>query len=129
MTNWADRDLNVDWNQYFESIVSVCPWSKAYWLGKRIDITKWQGEDSVIPLGNYVARMWIYQGSYNSTLDIIAGCMNEKYPHDEWLYSHGKHGTPVPVLIQQDRRLLTEARTKNKLAANKQHKQIDNVAD
>ena len=26
--------------QYFESIVSVCPWSKAYWLGKRIDITE-----------------------------------------------------------------------------------------
>jgi hypothetical protein len=61
--------------------------------------------------------MWIYQGSYNSTLDVIAGRMNKKYPHDEWLYSHGKHGTPVSVLIQQDRHILTQARLKNKQSA------------
>jgi hypothetical protein len=114
MDPWASRDQDVDWDQYFESIVSVCPWSKAYWLAKRIDIVKWQDESSVVPLGELAARMWIYQGSYGTTLDAIAGRMNEKYPKEEWLYSHGKHGTPVSVLIQQDRRLLTEARSKNK---------------
>jgi len=115
MSTWTDRDLPVDWTAYFESIVSVCPWSKAYWLAKRIDIVKWKGESSVRPLGNNAARMWIYQGSYGTTLDAIAGRMNEKYPKEEWLFSHGKHGTPVPVLIQQDRELLTQARIKNKL--------------
>ena len=122
MSRWSERDLDVDWDQYFESIVVVCPWSKAYWLGKRIDITKWQGEELVRPLGNYVARMWIYQGSYNATLDAIAGRMNEKYPQDEWLFSHNAHGTPVPVLIQQDRQLLTQARAKNNLSKNKASK-------
>ena len=27
----AEKESNIDWSEYFASIISVCPWSKSYW--------------------------------------------------------------------------------------------------
>ncbi len=48
----------VNWGEYFASIVSVCPWSRAYWLLQQIDIRPWTGE--VSPLGDNAARVYTH---------------------------------------------------------------------
>ena len=109
----AVRKEEVNWTEYFASIVAVCPWSKAYWSKQKIDIAKWTGTDNVKPLGEYVARMWIHKNASGRQLCNLHHTMNEQRQDEEWLYSHkcyGGHSTPVPVLIQQDLKLLTQIR-------------------
>lgn len=105
----------VNWSEYFASIVSVCPWSKAYWRAQRIDIVDWI--DRVYPLQPpYVAR--VYKTTMTARqLYNTARRHNKLYPNEEWLYSHPKfkgHSTPVPVLIQQDYDVLAKARAQHK---------------
>ena len=103
------------WSEYFASIVSVCPWSKSYWRQAKIDIQKWRGTQHITPLGDYVARMWIHNNASGRTLCNIHYRLNDARTHEEWLYSHPQykgHSTPVPVLIQQDLKVLTQARTR-----------------
>jgi hypothetical protein len=57
----AEKKVNIDWSEYFASIVSVCPWSKSYWKQQKIDIQKWRGTNNIIPLDDYVARVWIHK--------------------------------------------------------------------
>jgi len=109
----AARENNIDWSEYFASIVSVCPWSKSYWKQQKIDIQKWTGIKNVRPLGEYVARMWIHRHASGRQLCNIHHRLNDLRQDEEWLYSHrcyGGHSTPVPVLIQQDLKLLTKIR-------------------
>ena len=109
----AARESNIDWTAYFESIVGVCPWSKMYWKKQKIDIQDWRGEHNIQPLDDYVARMWIHRNASGRTLCNIHHRLNDERTHEEWLYSHkqyGGHSTPVPVLIQQDRKTLEKAR-------------------
>ena len=114
MAKEAANENNIDWSEYFASIVSVCPWSKAYWKQQKIDVVKWTGENNIIPLGDYVARMYIHKHASERTLCKIHYRLNDCRPHEEWLYSiGGEYGTPVPVLIQQDLETLTRARRKN----------------
>lgn len=106
------------WSEYFASIVSVCPWSKSYWKQQKIDIQKWTGEKNIKPLGEYVARIWIHKHSSGRNLCNIHHRLNTVRPHEEWLYSSPEYGgfsTPVPVLIQQDLQILTNARNSNKV--------------
>tara|TARA_R110002020_G_scaffold164692_1_gene351546 strand:+ start:602 stop:955 length:354 start_codon:yes stop_codon:yes gene_type:complete len=105
----------VNWSEYFASIVSVCPWSKAYWLKQKIDVCKWTGE--IKPLGSFVARIYLHPRASGRRLKKMMWRMNEGRPNEEWLYSHpqyGGHSTPVGVLIQQDLETLTKARKGNK---------------
>ncbi len=116
---------DIDWKEYFTSIVSVCPWSSAYWSKQKIDVTRWQGEINVKELGDYVARMWVHPNASERRLSDIHHRLNNSRPHEEWLYSHnlsGGYSTPVPVLIQQDLEVLTRARNliKEKSYANAQ---------
>ena len=46
----------VNWTDYFASIVAVCPWSKAYWQAQKIDIVEWDNKH--IPLNGFVARIY-----------------------------------------------------------------------
>jgi len=106
------------WSEYFASIVSVCPWSKSYWKQQKIDIQKWTGEKNIKPLGEYVARMYIHKNASGRILCNIHHRLNTVRPYEEWLYSHPQYGgfsTPVPVLIQQDLKILTNARNSNKV--------------
>jgi hypothetical protein len=112
------KENNIDWSEYFASIVSVCPWSKSYWKKQKIDIQTWKGTKHITPLGEYVARMWIHKNASGRTLCNIHHRLNDCRTHEEWLFSHpcyGGHSTPIPVLIQQDLVSLTQARmSKNK---------------
>jgi len=102
---------NIDWSSYFVSIVSVCPWSGAYWRKQKIDIKPWKSE--IIPLDDYVARIYIHKNASGRQLKKIMERMNDTRPEEEWLFSHpmyGGHSTPVPILIQQDLEILTKAR-------------------
>ena len=123
MAKKAASVSKINWSEYFASIVSVCPWSKSYWKQQKIDVQKWTGEHKITPLGDYVARMWIHKNASGRTLCNIHHRLNEKRTHEEWLYSHGQYGgfsTPVPVLIQQDLKILNKARKSNANMANKQ---------
>ena len=109
----ARKNEEVNWLEYFASIRSVCPWSKAYWLKQKIDIRRWRGEHNIVPLGDYVARVWIHPNASSRTLCNIHYRLNTWTKNEEWLYSHPihkKHSTPVPVLIQQDQQTLNKAR-------------------
>ena len=104
---------NVDWPTYFASIVSVCPWSRAYWHKQKIDVQPWKSQ--IIPLDDYVARMYFHKNASGRQLKKIMERMNEIRNHEEWLFSHPiykGHSTPVPILIQQDLELLNKARNK-----------------
>ena len=105
----------VNWGEYFASIVSVCPWSKAYWLQQQIDIRPWTGE--IQPLGENAARVYTHPRASARILKKIMHRMNDQRDREEWLWSHpryGGHSTPVGVLIQQDLETLTKARKGNK---------------
>ncbi len=100
-----------EWTEYFASIVSVCPWSKAYWSKQKIDIKPWTG--AILPLNQYVARMYTASQLTARELYNIMRKMNKDRDDEEWLYSHPKfkrHSTPIPVLIQQDYDILAQAR-------------------
>ncbi len=108
----AAKNEEVNWTEYFASIVSVCPWSKAYWRKQKIDVCRWRGEHKVKPLGDYVARMWIHPNASGNRLCKLHYRLNLR-DNEEWLYSHPqykRHSTPVPVLIQQDLKTLNNAR-------------------
>ena len=112
-----NQNQDVNWNQYFADIVSVCPWSKAYWQAQKIDVCRWRGEHKITPLGKCVARMWIHPYASAKRLINIAARLNQTRTHEEWLYSHPVYrhnSTPVPTLIQQDLHTLTQARARNK---------------
>ena len=111
----VSQNLNqdVNWSEYFASIVSVCPWSKAYWQAQKIDVRRWRGEHKITPLGDCVARMWIHKDASPKRLINIGARLNQTRTHEEWLYSHPRfagHSTEVPVLIQQDLASLSKAR-------------------
>ena len=99
---------SVDWYEYFKSIRSECPWSyKAYTQGK-VDIVQWRGE--VTALGDFEARVYVIDAE-DSEVEALAEALD--YGEDEWLFSYPKYGeyaTPVKVLIQQNRRRLSELR-------------------
>lgn len=101
--------LSVNWADYFRLIRTECPWGyRAYQQGK-IDIQKWQGH--VIPLGSFMARVYVSDSSYG--VEQLAQALD--YGEDEWLFSYpgyGEFATPVPVLIQQNRQTLAEIRSK-----------------
>ena len=112
----AARKEEVDWHSYFASIVSVCPWSKAYWHQQKIEVCDWQGEHTIKPLGRTVARMYLHRRASARQLKKFMKRFNCERPKEEWLYSHprfGGHSTPVGVLIQQDHALLTKIRKQN----------------
>jgi len=101
----------VNWSEYFASIVSVCPWSQAYWRKQKIDVCAWRGK--VKALDGAVARMYLHPRASARLLKKMMNQFNDCRPQEEWLYSHPQHGghsTPVGVLIQQDLATLTRAR-------------------
>ena len=111
----------VNWTNYFASIVSVCPWSKAYWQAQKIDIVEWDNKH--IPLNDFVARIYKAPQLTAKQLYNTMRKFNKLYDAEEWLYSHPKfkgHSTPIPVLIQQDYDVLAKARAQHKHKYNKQ---------
>lgn len=112
----AAAEAQLDWTQYFTSIVGVCPWALAAWKQGRIDIREGDlFEDLATP---FVARLYILRGAPLEQLQILCGKLNTERSGEEWLYSHpqnANNSTPVPVLIQQDLEYLKSARSGNNM--------------
>jgi hypothetical protein len=100
---------SVDWGKYFDSIKEQCPWSLSAWLKNQIDVVDWEG--SVIPLSPFQAR--IYTVGSDTEAETLANELD--VGEDEWLFSYseyGEFGTPIPVIIQQNRKQLNYLRSK-----------------
>lgn len=107
---------SVDWPAYFERIIDVCPWAKAYYQAGKIDFAEWQGPEHVGPLGDYVARIWTHTDPAftpsDTYLQHLGDSQNSSREGEEWLWSNPVMGnsTPVPILIQQCSETLERAR-------------------
>ncbi len=109
----AKSHQSVNWLNYFESIQQECPWSLRAYKSGAIDIQHWSDTDTLEPLGEYQARMYIvdYPDSIVEAMAIELDCDDQAC---EWLFSYpgyGEFATPVKVLIQQNRQQLTNLRT------------------
>ena len=104
----AANHQSVDWYSYFKSIRQECPWAYTAYLNDGIDIVEYRG--SVIPLGEYQARVYVINAPEETVEAICAGL---NHGRDEWLFSYPGYGpfaAPVSILIQQDRARLKELR-------------------
>jgi hypothetical protein len=98
-----------NWDQYFQKIRRVCPWSWKEYRNGNIDIVA--GNDPQ-PLGDFAARIYITDIVDPKELETYHDYLNDT-TEDEWLFSHpyyGGNSTEIPVLIQQDAVLLERAR-------------------
>jgi hypothetical protein len=105
----------VNWNQYFETIRSVCPWSYTAWRRGAISITVWRG--IITPLGSWQAHIYLAPQHNPRQLRKMTERFNREREQEEWLYSHprfGDYSTPVPCFIQQDRTVLESIRNRLK---------------
>ena len=123
-------DQEVNWLDYFQSISKVCPWSLQSYLNGTTKITEF--DEDIIELNeqNFQNLPWeviVYLTGDDLTLDAIdeyVALSNKCQENCEYLWSHpsftkgGKNQTPVPVIIQQDRKFLMELR---KNGNNKNH--------
>jgi hypothetical protein len=109
----ARSHQSVDWGQYFLSIESQCPWSLMAWAKGKIDIVNWCGQ--VKALDVYRARVYVVKNTNRRRLKKL--CKKLDHGECEWLWStpgYGQFATPVPVLIQQNRRDLSNIRSQLK---------------
>lgn len=98
------------WSDYFTLIRKECPWSYSAWRRGKIDIVSWTGE--VKELGDWEARLYLLDRKPR-LLKKIEKRLNSTRHSEEWLHSHPSFGvsaTPFPVLIQQHRQQLEQAR-------------------
>ena len=108
--NAAVNDKQL-WENYFHSIRHVCPWSWSAWKRNKIEIVLWRGVPE--ELKGLEARVHILINAKPRLLKKIEQRLNSEKEFEEWLHSHpsfGINSTPVPVLIQQDRIGLENAR-------------------
>ena len=101
----------VDWEAYFKSIKTVCPWSYAAFKRAAVDLTLWRGVIS--PLGNWEVRLYLAPRHNPRQLKKMSDRFNRERPQEEWLWSHPSfenYSTPVPCFIQQDRQTLENIR-------------------
>lgn len=108
----AEANAEVDWGEYFIRIQTVCPWSLTAWNQNRILITTWDKPRELAPYQAivYVANLLIPQ------LKAQADQLESQDTECEWLWSHpqggGPYSTPVPCLIQQDRKFIDNIRSR-----------------
>ena len=102
-------DEQVNWEEYFQKIRRVCPWSWVEYRKGNIDIAV---GNTPKPLANFAARIYIVDIVDHNELEEYHDYLNDT-TDDEWLFSHpyyGGNSTGIPVLIQQDAKLLENAR-------------------
>ena len=106
----AVAEEKIDWSSYFNHIKPVCPWSTAAWKKKEIQILEWSGE--IQPLGKNQAIIYIVPNTNRKKLKKLAKKLDTSIEY-EFLWSeptNGDYASPVPILIQQDRRKLFDLR-------------------
>ena len=101
------------WNSHFQKIKKVCPWSWKSWNEGKIKIVQLE---TLQHQNEYDEIVYEVEDIDEDSLDAYVQELNEEYTEYEFLWSHpthtkcGKNQTPVPVIIQQDRKLLEELR-------------------
>lgn len=106
----VEKHQEVNWEAYFQHIKPVCPWSGAAHKKGEIKITEWSGE--VEPLGKNQAIVYVCPKYNRRRLKKLHKKIDNS-PIYEWLWSeptNGPNASPVPVLIQQDKRKLFDLR-------------------
>ena len=104
------KSQEVNWEQYFQHIRPVCPWSGAAHKKGEIKFVKWTGE--IEPLGENQAIVYICEKYNRRRLKKLHKKIDID-PKYEWLWSEptvGPNGAPIPILIQQDKRKLFDLR-------------------
>jgi len=104
------RSPEINWEVYFQHIKPVCPWSGAAYKKGEIKITQWTGE--IEPLGTNQAIVYVCPKYNRRRLKKLHKKVDNS-PEYEWLWSeptNGPNASPVPVLIQQDKRKLFDLR-------------------
>jgi hypothetical protein len=116
------NEVEVNWLQYFHSIKKVCPWSYESYTQGTTKITQFDKDILLLNEQNWSTLPWeviVYLTGDDLTLnaiDEIVVYRNESQEKCEYLWSHpsftkgGNNQTPVPVIIQQDRRTLEKLR-------------------
>ena len=103
---------SVDWLAYYRSIAHECPWSLKAFRGGLIDLQVWNEQDQIPALAHFHARVWLLDYP-NNVIEARAELLDKEDTECEWLFSYpgyGRYATPVPVLIQQNRRQLNQIR-------------------
>lgn len=109
-----------DWQQYYQSIKSVCPWAYKAYMNDKILLLDYDPKvlDTFISAfkhSNYEAMVVTCEGKSSKWLEQTCDAQNELKGDLEWLWSHPEHkynSTPVPCIILQDRSVLTDLRNK-----------------
>jgi len=113
----------VDWLAYYKSIKGVCPWSySAYMQNKILHITVGDEPTELTWtscfLGSPKHEALLFEYPHETTIDMLLSVVNkieEKHKELIAFWSHpseGDQNTEVPVVIVQDRKLLTDLRKK-----------------
>jgi hypothetical protein len=105
---------SVDWLAYYQSIAKECPWSLRAYNQGLIDLQTWTDSKLIPPLGHYHARVWHVEYP-DSVVEAMAEELDSSDTVHEWLFSYpgyGEYATPIPVLIQQNRKQLNQIRDK-----------------
>tara|TARA_R100000995_G_C3428750_1_gene97487 strand:- start:64 stop:522 length:459 start_codon:yes stop_codon:yes gene_type:complete len=112
----------VDWSAYFDSIATVCPWSKKYYMQDKILHVKTGDPGNELTwvasfcASKHEALLLEYneQTSIDTLLSIVDK-IESKYLHLAAFWSHPdekENNTPTPCVIVQDKQQLTDLRKK-----------------
>lgn len=113
----------VNWEEYYARIRSVCPWSYKAFMNDKILVwetpTKtWKTISGTFDSTDYEAFVYVFDNATPDELDNRVTEMNAYRPNSEFLWSHPKadsgdgNSTDIPVIIQQDKKVLTDLREK-----------------
>ena len=112
----------VDWSAYFDSIATVCAWSKKYYMQDKILHVKTGDPGNELTwvasfcASKHEALLLEYneQTSIDTLLSIVDK-IESKYLHLAAFWSHPdekENNTPTPCVIVQDKQQLTDLRKK-----------------
>ena len=103
------KNQEVNWEQYFQHIRPVCPWSGAAYKKGEIKFVDWSGE--LEPLGKNQAIVYICKNYNRRRLKKLHKKLDTGKFEILWSDpNNGPNGAPVPVIIQQDKRMLFDLR-------------------
>lgn len=116
------RNKEVDWGVYFDSIAKVCPWSKQYYMQDKILHVKTGDPGNELTwvatfcASQHEALLLEYnEGTSIDTLLSVVEKIEDKYLHLAAFWSHPDekdNNTPTPCVIVQDKQQLTDLRKK-----------------